>query len=324
MIAITLELLFKGIGYSMVIYAFWLLVGNSFYHSFVKTGVRKYQAQRRIKRLRELEKEEVREVKSKSAITKHLEMLLSSVSSKDNVNVSNLVMLTLILLFVTTLLLFLLINDIFFSLVIGIIVALSPYLLIIYRLEVLRLKTSHAFMNEYHVILQNYQSSQQNVYYTLLNTVEDLDDKNMKRQFRKLISSFQKERHDSDFKKHVHVFIYSINSTFAKRFGNLLIKAHLENADIGESLVTLNQDITQRKKNMEDEHTEKLQTIMMGFAPIVVLPITVWFAYQITGVINFWYFFKQPTSLALFIICLVGSIVSVLLAFIIRKPKADI
>lgn len=322
MLTTVLEVIFKAIGYSTIIYALWLLVGESFYNTYVKSGIRQYQNKKRIKRLRELEKE-VSHDKKHSHLVEHLEILLTSVSGKGNVNVTNFIMLTIIIFLVTSVILFILLGEPLFSLIIGLLLGASPYLITLYRLEVIRQKTSLAFMNEFHIILQSYQSSSKNIYYTLLNTVQELNDKNMKRQFHKLISSFQKERQDSDFRKHVHIFIYSINSTFSKRFGNLLIKAHLENVDIGKSLSSLNDDITERKKAMEDEATEKLQTVMVGIAPIFVLPITVYFAYQLTGVIDFWYYFTKPTSLALFIVSLLLSIVSVLLALLIRKPKAD-
>lgn len=318
-----LELLFKGIGYTMILYAFWLLVGNSFYENYVKSSIRKYQVRKRIRRLQELERE-VDEPKKKSPFMEKLEILLQSTSKTGNVNVTNFIMLCITIFGVTTIILLFLLKDPIFSFIVGAFLGITPYLLTIYRLEIMRLRTSLAFMNEFNVILQAYQSTNKNIYYTLLNIVENLNDKDIKRQFYKLISAFQKERHDTDFRKHVQVFMFSINSTFAKRFGNLLIKAHLENVDIGNALLTLNEDITQRKKDMEDESTEKLQTVMIGFAPIFVFPIVIFFCYQLTGVVDFWYYFKKPMSLTLFVICLICSIISILLAFLIRRPRADV
>lgn len=323
MLYLFIEVLFKGVGYSMILYAFWLIVGNSFYNTYVKASLRNFQKRRRIKRLRELERE-IEKPEKESSISKHLEVVLRSIGKSENVSVSNFVMLSLIIFIVSTILLFILVEDLFFSIIIGLLFGISPYLFSIYRLEVLRLKTSLAFINEFHIILQNYQSTNKNIYYTLLNTVQDLNDKHIKQQFRKLISSLQKERQEKDFKEQVHIFVYSINSTFAKRFGNLIIKAHLDNADIGGSLTNLGEDITHRKKDMEDEKTQKLQTVMIGFAPIVVFPLMLFFAYQISGVVDFWFYFKQKTSLVLFMICLLSSVISILLAFLIRKPKADV
>jgi len=320
--SIFLELLFKSIGYSLILYALWLLAGSHFFETYVKSGIRKYNSNKRIKRLRELEKQEKN--KKNNPLSDHLENLLASVSATRQISVSNFIMLSFIIFSVTSALLIMAIHDVFFGVVIGVITGMMPYLFALYRLESMRLKTSLAFLNEFHIILQNYQSTNKNVYYTLLNTVQEIDDKYMKRQLRKLISSFQKERNDINFKKNVHLFVFSINSTFAKRFGNLLIKAHLENVDIGNSLLSLSEDITNRKKDMEDESTEKLQTVMLGFSPLFVLPLIVYFSYQLTGVIDFWYYFKQPLSLTMFVISIILSAGSVLLAFLIRKPKADI
>ena len=322
MISIILELVFKGIGYSLIMYALWLISGKYFYTTYIKTAIRKYRNIKRIRRLRELEREDKPE-KQKTSIEEHLEILLSSVSNKAEVSTSNFIMFSFILFFVVTLMLNMLIGDMLFAWAVGIVVGAGPYMFLRYRLESIRLKTSQAFMDEFHIFLQNYQSTDKNIYYTLLNTVNDIENRGMKIQLRKLISSFQKERHDLDFKKSVHIFIYSINSTFAKRFGNLIIKAHLENVNIGSSLSDLSEDILQRKKDMEEESTENLQTVMLGFSPVIILPIMVWFAYQVSGALNFWYYFKQPVSITLFIICVILSVISIFLAFLVRKPKAD-
>lgn len=324
--ALIIELVLKVTGYSLIIYGLWLMFGDSIYSNYVRMGIRKYQAKRRIKRLYEIEKEKNKKnsKKSKSAIYGHLEFLLASVSKKHEVNVVNFIVLSLILLTVSFTLLNILIESTIFTILISMFICIMPYLILIYRLESLRQKTSYAFLNEFHIILQSYQSTEKNIYYTLLNAVDDIEDKYLKKQFRKLIASFQKERHDSNFIKHVHLFVYSINSTFAKRFGNLLIKAHIDNANIGLSLSNLNDDISQRKRDMEDEKTRKLETVMLGFSPIVTVPLVLYFAYQVTGVLDFWKYFMQSSSLNFFIITIICSVFSILIAMLIRKPRADI
>lgn len=319
---IIIEILFKILGYSLFIYGLWRLVGESIL-TYVKIGFRNYKTRRKLKRLHEINLQKERKIK-KSKFMERVEIVLSTISNNENVNAQNFVMLTVILFLVSTVTLYFLIYDIFFSVLIGFVLGLSPYLINFYRLEVLRLKTSLGFLDEFHVFVQNYQESQNNVYYTLLNSMNDIRDKHLKRQLGKLISAFQKERSEEEFRKHVHVFVFAINSTFAKRFGALLIKAHLDNVNIGRSIIDLNNDIAERKKGMEEEKTNRLQSVMLGFSPIFVLPIVVFMAIQVTGVLNFWTYFLKPPVLVLFILSVILSVISVLLALLLRNPKADI
>ena len=319
-----LTFLMKGIAYTLIFYGLWLMIGEEFYNFYVKQGINYYKYKRRIKRLQELDKEKKDEPKKNNVLINHLEILLLSTRKSKNPSVSNFIMLSIILFIVATITLYFIIDDLIISLIIGILFGLFPYIITRYRLEMIRSKTQFAFMEEYHKIIQNYQSTNKNIYYTLLNTSNELSDKHIRQQFFKLISAFQKDRNIDEFKKSVHVFIFSINSTFAKRFGNLIIKAHLDNADIGGSLIDLNEDITQRKKGIDEEKSKNLQTVMLGFAPIITIPLMMYFAYQFTGVRDFWFYFMKPTSFFIFIICIILSVISILLANLLRKPKADI
>lgn len=316
---IVIEIIFKVLGYSLFLYGLWLLIGENFF----RTGIRNYKTKRKLKRFREINSQKEKRLK-KSNITEHVEILLSTLNNNTNVSASNFIMFSVILSVVSTIIIYILIRDIFFSILIGMITGISPYLINLYRLEHLRLKTSLGFVNEFHIFLQNYQNSKSNIYYTLYNSMFEIRDKHLKKQLRKLISSFQKERNEAEFRKHVQIFVYSINSTFAKRFGALIIKAHLDNVNISGALNDLNNDIAERKKGMEEEKTNRLQTIMLGFSPIVTFPLILFLAYQVTGVLNFWKIFLKNTLLTIFIVAVILSIISVLLALLLRKPKADI
>lgn len=320
---IVIEIIFKVMGYSLFLYGLWLLVGENFYDYYIKTGIRNYKNKRKLKRFYEINSQKERKIKQ-SPFMENIELVLSALNKNSNVSASNFVMFTTILMIVSTIIIYFLVKDLVFSTVIGITIGISPYLLNIYRLEHLRAKTSLGFLNEFHIFLQNYQNSKSNIYYTLYNSMNEIQDKHLKRQLSKLISSFQKERNEDEFRKHVHVFVYSINSTFAKRFGALIIKAHLNNVNIAGALQDLNNDIAQRKKGMEEEKTNRLQTVMLGFSPIVSLPLVFFLAVQVTGVLNFWKFFLYPALLIVFILTVVLSIISVALAFLLRQPKADI
>ena len=75
---------------------------------------------------------------------------------------------------------------------------------------------------------------------------------------------------------------------------------------------------------MEEEKSKKLDTVMLGisslFAPIIAFFLT----YYLSGIMDFWYYFKLKSNFTLFILCCVASLLSFFTAMILKTPKADI
>jgi len=323
-VILFIEAISKILGYSLFFYGLWALLGAPFLQGELEKNFRRWKNRREIKRW-----EEVHQTAKKNyevhPFVKHLELLLSSISKNSkNVNVFNFLFASMLIFVITVTVLYLLIHDLVFALGIGITFGILPYVAIRYRLTMLRLKTQYAFLIEYHVLFQNYQSTSKDIYYTMLNAVKETKNKELKHIYMKLLSSLQKDRGNLEFERAVNVFSYSINSTFAKRFAKLLKKAHIDRGDITMSLMDLNADIKKRKQDIQTDKTRKLETVILGYSPMILFPLMVFLAYRISGVVDFWYVFQQRTPLILFTISLVMSIFSVLTAFVMSKPRADI
>lgn len=321
---IMIEFLFKTIGYSLAMYALWRLIGSPFLQSHIEAGIRQYKRKRQIKRMHQLNVID-HASKDKGPIFQHLELILSSISKAEkDPNVGNFIALTVIIFGISTASMYILLDDFLFSLLVGLALGFLPYINIRFNLANKRLKASYAFMLEYHLILQNYQSTGRDIYYTILNASKDVKDPGLKRVFMKLLSSLQKDGGANEFNKAIRVFVYAIDSSFSRRFGKLLTKAHIDSADISKSLMHLNEDIKKRKQDMEKDKTQKMETIALGYSPIVVLPLMVFMGYKYSGIMDFWFMFKQPIPIGIFTVCVLLSIASVLLAFLLSKPKADL
>jgi hypothetical protein len=320
---ILIEATVKIITYSTFCISLWLLVSR-FLTDYIKSGYRGYKKSRQIKRLNELNNTQ-KIVENQNVIIKHLELLLSSLSKKQNpLAVLNFILLSSIIFITTTLTLFFMLKEPLFSITVAAILASIPYIYIRFKLTSMRLSTSVAFMQEYHLFLQNYQSTGKDVYYTMRNVNADIKDKNLKMFCSKLLSSMQKDRGEEDFKRAINVFTYSINSTTSKRFGKLFELAFIENADISKSLLDLNEDIKKRKQDITKDKTQKLETILMGYASLFLFPVFIFMTSKVTGVVDYWYVFKQKAPLTLFIIVSVLSIISAFSAYLLSKPRADL
>lgn len=318
-----LEAVVKIIGNIIILYSLWVIV-SPFLEGYLKNGYRNYKRKRKIKRIKELNVVEKSD-KETGAIFKHLDLLLSSLNRNSNqASVTNFILLISIVFLTTFITLFFMIEDPIFSLVVSSILGIMPYLYLRFKLINQRLKTSYSLFLEYHVFLQNYQSTDKNIYYTILNVIKEIEDKNLKMFFMKLLSSIQKERGEDEFKKAITVFTYSIGSTTAKRFGKLLEIAHIDNADISLALMDLNEDIKKRKNDMEKDKTQKLETVLLGYASLFLLPLFIFMGYRVAGVLDFWYLFLQKLPFTIFVISCVLTIVSAFSAYLLSKPRADI
>lgn len=312
------------VGYSMFMYSLWALL-SPYLSDYLKSGIRAYKRQRQIKRLRELNDVEKRKEREKGKVFEHLDLLLSSLNHKSNtVSVGNFVLLTAIIFTTTFITLYIMVDDPVFSFGIAASLSVLPYSYFRFKLTSQRLNTSFAFIQEFHVFLQNYQSTGKDLYYTLMNVTKEIQDKELKSFFMRLLSSVQKDRGQEEFKKAIKVFIYSINSTTAKRFGKLIELAHLENMDISTSLMDLQDDIKKRKQDIDKDKTNKVETVLLGYSGLLVLPGFLYLGYRIAGVIDFWYIFSQKLPFTIFITSCLLTIVSAFSAYLFSKPRADL
>ncbi|WP_202078156.1 hypothetical protein [Caldalkalibacillus salinus] len=320
--SVILELSFKVLGYSMIIYGLWRCITPLVRPLLAERSLK--VSRRRLRTHNEVESAK-RLKQNSSYIIQHLEMVYNSLNKEDRPQaVTQFIFLTLVLFSVSTILLTMALQDIILGLFLGLLIGSLPYTTARIRLSGLRARNSITFLNIFHIILSHYQSTGKDIYFTLVNTLQQVQDPDMKQTLIKLVNAMQVQKSPREFDRAVQVFIYSIDSQFAKRFGKLVLKAHISRADIFQSLVHLDQDIRKRKVDIEEETTRNQDTVWQGYFSMFALPLAIFFSYQMSGVLNYWYFFTQKTTLSLFILCLVLSGLSTLMASAMRKPKADI
>ncbi|WP_368502675.1 hypothetical protein AB3N04_00845 (plasmid) [Alkalihalophilus sp. As8PL] len=324
MVGPLLEVTMKLIGYTAFFYGLWGIASLMGFNKAIQKASRN---QKRLRAARKLAKlNEDGEKTKKSSTYTHLERLLSSIKSQKNigiVEVVNFIIISLLLFITSFSVIYTMLGSIEIAVMVSVSVGLAPYFYARFKLASIRNKTSYAFMNVVTTFLQIYQSSQKDLYYTFYQSVKDVEDPYMQPLMMRLLSAIQKDRSEVEFKKSIEVFMYSVNTVFAKRFGKLIINGHLRNADISQSLKSLHDDIKKRKQDMEREKTFNLEAVLVGYMPLILLPYVVYLGYQTAGVRDFWYYFNNERTLFMFVICLIGTIFSLFLATLLRKPKAD-
>lgn len=320
----------KIIGYTLILYGIWLLVGqyvigNAFL--YIQQDIQRKRYVKRLNRIGDLKFEE--KIKDASIFQNHIEKLLQSVSKKSieerkRTAVNNFYILSLFLFSVSFMILFLLLKDFVVALGFGLLVMSIPYLLLRMRLTNKRMKTSMAFMNNFHIIVQAYNTNLKSAYHMVQDITETLDDKQLKTTFIKLLASMQQDRHEKDFREAIVVFAYSINSSFAIRFGNLLSKSHLTATNITLPLNDLSNDVTSRRNDLQNEKSLNVETKVLGYLPIITLPMFMFAAWRLSTMYSFWDLFNQSANLLTFLMAIVFTGISLFSVIVLTKPRSDI
>ena len=175
MIYLLLEMLFKITGYSTIIFSLWLLIGKPFLSSYIDSTVSNIKRKKRTKKLRQMAKQQESEKTVQSM--NHLNMLLKSVFKTESTNaVQSFIFFTLTLLSVSFVFLFIFLNDFVLGLISSLLIASVPYVLLRLRLIAIRTRAQYSFMKEFHVLLQNYQTNNQDIYYAITTSYKQIND----------------------------------------------------------------------------------------------------------------------------------------------------
>ncbi|MGP4074173.1 hypothetical protein ACTWQB_16850 [Piscibacillus sp. B03] len=330
MIYMLLEIFVKVFGYSMFIYGLWRLIGQQALIPTLKAialDVRRtsYRTRLRFQVARQKKQNESHN-KKRGFLYQHLYLLLASVSrSKDREpSVLNFSVLSLSLLSVTTFVVWSTGVDLGLSMIVGSVVMLVPYIFLRLALINLRLSTSKAFMSNFHAIYQSYHSAGQNAYYMLLNLANEIEERHLRIAFYKLAMQVQKNSDQQSIREATNIFAFTVKSSFAVRFGNLVYKGIAEQADLSLPLKNLNNQIGKRKQDLDNEKVAKTEVTILGWITVFLLPIFVFVAYRFTNIYNTWSIFLDDRNLTVFLIAFVMTGISFLVLLIFRKPRTDI
>lgn len=314
----AIEVIAKAIGYLLMFFGIWKLTWP------LLMNARRFQIRKH--RLRKHQRNEQERFKRafKHPFFVHISKMVFAVAPNTNEkHLWNFYGLT-ISMFLTVILSITLMTGRFdFALLMGILVGAIPYIILHYRITSYRLDGSLAFMKEFHLYIQAYQKNK-DVYHSVFEMTEVVHDKRLRLGFQKLLSNMQKDRTEESFLEAIQLFAFSLRSTYASRFTNLLVKAYRNNSDISEGLFDIHRDLRKRERDMEALKTKRMETVILGFMPIVFVPIFLVMAYRVTMMYQASTLLEQTSSLIGLIAATFLAIASALGSIIMSKPRADL
>ena len=177
------EVIVKIIGYTLILYGIWNLIGQYFIIKSVHYITQYVKRKRYLRRLNRVQIELEDDDTEESFLNQHIKILLMSINRKKKGEPINFYILSLFIFGVTFMLVYLALNDFIISLLFGVGFMCIPYITLRMRLANKRMKTSLAFMNSFHIIIQAYNSSSKNAYHMIQSVTDTLDDKELKNTF---------------------------------------------------------------------------------------------------------------------------------------------
>jgi hypothetical protein len=181
------------------------------------------------------------------------------------------------------------------------------------------------FLGIIQMLAQNYNSAQFDMYHALVETSKDVKNKALRHVLIRLISDLQVSRNEQEIRLSIELFIFTAGSSWAKRLGNIILKAYLYDEKVINTLLTLIRQIEETEEMLEEEKSHALDSVWNGYLTLPLFIASLFLGYYVSGAQDWFHLqFGNLWTRMLFVVCIVLVIFSVITSMILKKPKNDI
>lgn len=321
----VIEVMIKTIGYAGLFIGLWLAVKPSL-TPILNRKVRSYKNNLRLRKLQITAT--AANNKTSPPFYRHLDLMLATTWPwYSEFSVVYYLIITTVLFAVCSTVYLRFTGSWALAIIAGLFTSLVPYCILMVILHWKRNETSYELVPATSILLGKYRVNSRNIYYSLLETIKEIDQySSLQKAMIKLASAIQSHRNKEDLEIAIEMFVFQIDTSWAKQLGIQIFSAQWENKNIEVSLSNIVRDMGKTQEIMEQQKSVNQDTIQMGyFVPIVIFPLSLFLLSRVvTSGRYFYYQFKTTTGFTSFIItfilCLLGFAVSLAL----RKPKNEI
>ncbi|NLP52201.1 hypothetical protein [Bacillus sp. RO1] len=291
----------------------------------IKERLSQMRYRSKLKRSRAFSKNE-KPLEERSPLYRHIYFLLKSSNDEGGEHVVSNFFFLSGLLFVAILCFSVVkFEDLVISLIFAILVSIIPYTILQIKLRSARNTIGNQVNKVTEMLVSSYSASGYNIYEALKYTHAHIEEPSLKRVFSKLINDLQTARNDEELRTTIDVFIYTCGNTWSKRLGNVILKAYVYHENVANTLLTLQSQMQNTEKMLEQEKSNSMDAVYDGYLPIFIFPASIGLAYYVTGPQDWFKLqFGQTWSLFLFIVCAIFTIFSLMVSLLLRKPKNDL
>ncbi|QIB69797.1 hypothetical protein Ami103574_10900 [Aminipila butyrica] len=276
-----------------------------------------------IKGFIEEKKKKVRLKRSQTKFDKHLKMLIQANGLNFTPDkLEGVILIIFIASMCLTVRVLLLGTAIFLS--VGL--AIMPYLLLRVRLEEMRAMSSREAEVLVNAFLIKYRAKQRNIEETLEAIIKEKSIKNTKPLLLKLLFKLQNTKNKAEIKAAVEVFVYSINTNWARLLGSNVYQATTLNIDVTLSLEDLLVQLREARRLWEKQKrdTAEPRRILWGI-PILYFFFAYisWSKLGLSANELFYNQFASKQGVSFFMLIVIGFTLSLILVKLRFSRKFD-
>lgn len=321
LIRLTIEVLYKCLAYFMLLTGIWILVHPVLipvYKPFRFIRDQKYSGSIHIQKMNSLG--------YKNALFKQCDMLLRATWKRYKAGTTLFFFIFSFSLLVSSLpIYYRLTNSWLVSIVFSFVSALLPYIFLRVRLSLIRSDTSHQLVPAVSLLLANYRICSKDIYFSVMRSIDQLENNTLQKSFIVLTQSIQRHETNHEIEEAIGLFVFKIQTSWAKQLGVLLSNAIIDGRDIEQSLSNIVKDMKQGQQIIEEEKSSSHDTIIMGYLPLLAFPLTILFLQFVSGRFKVLYYqFKTAQGLTSFMITSLMCITGFIIATVFKKPKNDL
>ncbi|MFB6499902.1 hypothetical protein [Bacillus haynesii] len=281
----------------------------------------------RVKRTQQTHVEKALETLEEESIVQNISLMLRATAKKGKEPQ------TLSTFFITSFLCFLFVFVIMFvavkmvivSLAIGLLAGCIPYAVLVAKLNRIRIAVGNEFLRFIQIFSQQYNANGYDIQFALRSTLNEMQDKDMKKALTQLISDLNTNRDESGVRKAVQEFVYINGSNWSKRLGNILVKGYLEQQNVLKPLLFLVKQVEKTEEMIAEEKSEVMAVAIEGYMQPVILIGSLGLGVYTCKMQGWWQLqFGEHTPLMLLAFGIVGVIFSVVIGLLVQNIKNDV
>lgn len=212
-----------------------------------------------------------------------------------------------------------------FKITVSTVLTAAPVLILFLRLRLIRIQSGYDLAVVSGLLLTKYRKNNGRMYETLLETADSISNVNIQRRLRKIAKTARIQADENQLRHEIEVFMYSIDTTFAKNIGLAIQKSIVSRINIETSLEMADRALQGNIQMMDDEKSANSDIIHLAWLHPIAFPISlIGVVYLSTFQRAYHHQFETEAGRFWFLASIISILLSVVSAIWFRKPKNDI
>lgn len=212
-----------------------------------------------------------------------------------------------------------------FRVVVSLLLAAIPVLWYIIKLRLIRIQSGYDLAQVSGVLLSKYRKHNKRVYDALLEAAENTKNAYIRRRFYRIVKAAQTYVDPDDLRREIDIFVFSINTTFARQMGVAILKGFSKSLDIEKSLEANDRGLQLNIQMLNDEASQNQDVLQLGWIHLAIFPLSIWGTMKFLSAAHYWQFqFETDSGRLWFVLSVLSVLGSVFVALWFRKPPNDV